>query len=161
MGIELIRKDRDSRGGGVAIAFDSNKCSFKKLALDSLKRSKMEIVGAMGKINGVQKGHLAFSCYLPPNYTRDQTISFFDTLVNAISEARSKYPGSWVSIGGDWNERSLSPLAVNFPDLDWTQSPPTRKNKTLDILVTNYRPHIENVTVNACLLYTSPSPRDS
>ena len=33
-GIEFIRKDRDSRRGGVAIAFDSNLVSIKKIAFE-------------------------------------------------------------------------------------------------------------------------------
>ena len=38
--IEFIRKDRDSRGGGVAIAFDTNKIKLKKLNLNCLKDKK-------------------------------------------------------------------------------------------------------------------------
>ena len=150
-GISLIRKDRDSRGGGVAVAFDSHTCNFKKLVLNSLQKSRFEIVGAVGKLNGVKKEHIVFSCYPPPNYTRDVTDSFFETLVDAISEARAKHPGSWLTIGGDWNERSLSPIAVNFPDLDWIRSGPTRKSKTLDILVTNYRELVHKVFTNSPL----------
>ena len=81
-------------------------------------------------------------------YARDRTIGFFEVLVDGISEARAKHPGAWVTIGGDWNERSLSPLATNFPDLDWIGSGHTRKNKTLDIMVTNYREFIESVYEN-------------
>ena len=39
-GVEFIRRDRDSRGGGVTIAFDSKLISLKKLNLDSLKKKK-------------------------------------------------------------------------------------------------------------------------
>ena len=39
----LIRKDRDSRGGGVAVAFVESKCSFTKLALNSLKRQNLKL----------------------------------------------------------------------------------------------------------------------
>ena len=50
-GIEFIRKDRDSRRGGVAIAFDSNLVSLKKLHLNCLKnKPKLEIDAARGKI---------------------------------------------------------------------------------------------------------------
>ena len=86
-GVSFLRRDRDSRGGGVAIAFNSKLCQFRKLSLNSLKKSKFEIVGAVGKLNGIKKEHIVFSCYIPPSYTRDQSISFFESLVDAISEA--------------------------------------------------------------------------
>ena len=52
-GISFIRRDRGSRGGGVAIAFDREKIDLKKVRLNSLKGKKFEIVAAMGKIVGV------------------------------------------------------------------------------------------------------------
>ena len=39
-GIDFIRRDRDSRGGGVAVAFDANEIVMKKLNLNSLKNEK-------------------------------------------------------------------------------------------------------------------------
>ena len=36
-GIELIRKDRNSRGGSVGVAFDSKNVTLKKLQLNCLK----------------------------------------------------------------------------------------------------------------------------
>ena len=33
-GVQFIRKDRDKRGGGVAIAYNSNNSEFKKLQLE-------------------------------------------------------------------------------------------------------------------------------
>ena len=147
----LLRKDRDSRGGGVAIAFNKNTCKFSKLALNSLRRTKFEIVGAAGKINGIKKEHLVFSCYLPKSYNRSQTDEFFEILTDTISEARATHPGAWLTIGGDWNECSFSPIALNFPDLDWIRSGPTRKRKTLDIIVTNYRDLVTKVFTNAPL----------
>ena len=60
-------------------------------------------------------------------------------------------PGLLANYRGDWNERSLSPIAVAFPDLDWVRSDPTRKNKTLDIVVTNYPQYITKSSTNSPL----------
>ena len=98
--ISLIRKGRDSRGGGVAIAYDESKIKLGKVSLNSLKKSKFEIVAAAGKLIGIKKNHLIFSCYLPPSYNRDKTAAFFETLVDAVSEAKAKCPDSWLTIGG-------------------------------------------------------------
>ena len=148
-GISFIRRDRNTRGGGVALAFDSNKSDFKKMALKSLRGNEFEILVGKGKLHGIKKSHLVVACYLPPAYSAKQTKDFFDVLTDAISEARAQCPDSWVTVGGDWNGRPLGDITSLFPDLLVVDSPPTRKNATLDVMVNNY-----------CLLYTSPSPRD-
>ena len=68
-----------------------------------------------------------------------------------MSEARSKFPESWVTLGGDWNNRDLSPVLTLFPDLKLIDSEPTRRTATLDILVTNYSDHVSVVSVNHAL----------
>ena len=47
--ISFIRKDRNTRGGGVALAFDSSRSDFKKLPLNYLKNTDFEIVVGRGK----------------------------------------------------------------------------------------------------------------
>ena len=63
-GISFIRKDRSSHGGGVAIAFDSNKIELKKIQLKTLRGKKFEIVAAAGKIIGVKKIKVIISTYI-------------------------------------------------------------------------------------------------
>ena len=52
--ISFIRRDRGSRGGGVAIAYDMKKIELKKVHLKSLRGKDFEIVAAAGKIIGVK-----------------------------------------------------------------------------------------------------------
>ena len=68
-GISFLRRDRDTRGGGVAIAFDSSKLDLKKLPLKSLRGSKLEILVGRGKMTGIKKNHVVFVCYIPPSYS--------------------------------------------------------------------------------------------
>ena len=68
-GIKIIRKDRNSRGGGVALAYDSKLSGFEKIKLKSLVGCPFEILAAGGKIHGFKKQHLVFTCYLPPRLT--------------------------------------------------------------------------------------------
>ena len=77
--VEIIRKDRNSRGGGVAIAFNSDKISLKKLDLTVLRNKKhLEIVAARGKIKGYKKDVTFFSCYLPPKYSKVESTDMLD-----------------------------------------------------------------------------------
>ena len=45
--IKFIRRDRDSRGGGVAITFNTTKGDFKKLSLKTMVGKRFEIVAVM------------------------------------------------------------------------------------------------------------------
>ena len=136
--IRFIRRDRNTRGGGVAIAFDHSIIDLKKMSLKSLHKSGFEILVGQGKLNGNKKKQLVFACYIPPSYSTKQNRDFFDTLTDAISETQSIVPDAWITLCGDWNGRSLSEIMRLFPDIVEVMSPPT-----------------------SCLLYTSPSPRDS
>ena len=93
-GIELIRKDRDSRGGGVAIAFDSGLLSLKKLGLKCLKnKPNCEIVAARGKLKGYNKEVNVFSCYVPPKLTKSESAELLETLSDAIAESKQSSEG--------------------------------------------------------------------
>ena len=138
-GVNLLRKDRNSRGGGVAIAFDSKNASFEKMKLSAMSACDFEIVVAKGKLNGKHKGHIVVSCYLPPAYNKTKTSEFFEKLIDVISEAKAKNPDCWLTVGGDWNGKSLQGLLEAYPELVPLDSGPTRKNATLDIIITNYK----------------------
>ena len=88
---------------------------------------------------------------MPPNYNVRESALFFHKLVDAVNEARSKYPEAWVTIGADWNGRDLQPLLQAFPDLSKIATPPTRADATLDIVVSNYINHLQEVRVNHAL----------
>ena len=135
--IEIIRKDRNSRGGGVAIAFNSDKISLKKLDLAVLKtKNHLEIVAARGKIKGYKKDVTFFSCYLPPKYTKAESSDMLDALSEAIAESKKSSEG-WIIVGGDWNNRPLNEALIMYPDIKILNTEPTRKDRTLDIIATN------------------------
>ena len=146
-GIQILRKDRDSRGGGVAIAFNTNIMSLKKLNLSSLKNmGHLEILAARGRLRNYKKEINVFSCYILPKLTRQQSVEFLDALSDTIAECKMSSEG-WFIIGGDWNHRSLVDLIDIYPDLKQIITPPTRKNSVLDILVSNIGPYIRNKQV--------------
>ena len=50
--VQVIRRDRNSRGGGLAIAFNREESSFNKLKLKSLVGCRFEILAVGGKLHG-------------------------------------------------------------------------------------------------------------
>ena len=72
-------------------------------------------------------------------------------LTDAVLEAKTQSPDSWITIGGDWNGRPLDDITRLFPDLMVVDSPPTRKNATLDVGINNYPQYVVGVSVNHAL----------
>ena len=50
-------------------------------------------------MHGVKKEFLVFVAYLPPSYTSLDNAKFFEKLIDAMTEARSKTPDSWIILG--------------------------------------------------------------
>ena len=135
LALTFFRKDRDSRGGGVAVAFNSKEITLKKLNLNCLKnKPDLEILATRGKLRNYKKELNIFSCYVPPKFSKSDSVRFLDTLSDAIAEAKTSSEG-WFSIGADWNHRSLTPLLDMYPDIKQVLTPPTRKNNELDIML--------------------------
>ena len=148
--IKAIRKDRKLgktglAHGGVATFFDSTKCTLKAFPLNALRgkeEREYEILASRGNLRGVSREIVIFSCYLPPKINKAKIDSIFETLTDAISEAKAKAKSPWLVIAGDWNKYNTDPITLAFPDLKKHLTGPTRGLATF------------------CLLYTSPSPRD-
>ena len=57
----------------------------------------------------------------------------------------------YLTIGGDWNGRSMEFLLDAFPELKIAESGTTRKDSVLDMFLTNYDDLLETVRTNAPL----------
>ena len=144
--IKCIRKDRKlSRSGlahgGVALFYDSDRCSFSKFNLNALRGDTVrdyEILACRGQLRGVKREIIAFSCYLPPKIPKKELENILETLTDAISEARAKSDSPWIVIGGDWNRYDVSYITTMYPDLIKIHTEPTRKEATLDYVFTNF-----------------------
>ena len=108
--ISCIRKDRkmvdNQAHGGVALFFYSNLCSFTKFHLNSLKGPEVrdfEILACKGRMRGVKREIVVFSCYLPPGIGGTELARIQEALTDAISEAKLKANSPWMIIGGDFN----------------------------------------------------------
>ena len=77
--ISIIRRDRNSRGGGVAIALHTEKMELKKVVPVSMRGKTFEILVAAGKLIGYKEKHVVLSSYLPPNYTRQENNEIITT----------------------------------------------------------------------------------
>ena len=131
--IKSIRKDRKIgksglAHGGVAVFFDSTKCTLRKFPLDALRGKEVrdfEILAVRGNLKGIKRELVVFSCYMPPKLNKKQADSILETLTDAISEAKAKANSPWIVVAGDWNRYNTELISTMFPDLERRITGPT------------------------------------
>ena len=86
-GLEIIHKSRRNRnGGGVAIIFDSNKVTMKRVPFES----RFEIVIAFGKIKRACRTLCVVSVYLPPDLSAMAICDAILDIGRAVTKIREK-----------------------------------------------------------------------
>ena len=137
--LNFIRKDRGSRGGGVAVCYDRTRIKFSNFPVAN-RNKKCELVAAVGNCVLTKRKIAAIAIYLPPQLRGKELDLAIQALVDTIEDIKSKHSGAIFFIGGDFNKKDLTKLTSTFAELKPLGAGNTR----------NYD----------CLLYTSPSPRD-
>ena len=153
--IRAIRKDRKLgktglAHGGVAVFYDSSRCSFRKFQLNALRGKEVreyELLAVRGNLKGIKREIVVFSCYIPPKLKKKEVTSILETLTDAISEAKAKANCPWIVVAGDWNRYNTSSITKLFPDLKKKETGPTRGAATLDYSFSNFDDQIVNAEV--------------
>lgn len=132
---QLICKNRTTRGGGVCVAFHKCRANLSRFPLPS---SPWEIVCASGKIAGFSRKIAVIALYIPPKFTAVQLSDFCDYIADAVEKVKRDLQNPYVCIGGDVNNRDISPAFKDFPDISMLPNVATRRGAALDICFTNY-----------------------
>ena len=147
-GIEIlfdIRKDK--RGGGTAVAVCCESFSISRVNINIPRGLEVTVAKIKSKQEDMNTPPIiVFSIYSSPRSKfKSQLVDF---LMLQIAQLKISHPKASFILGGDRNSIPLDVFSNLYPGIHQINTLPTRKNKILDFIST-------------CLLYTSPSPRDS
>ena len=118
--IKLIRRDRGSRGGGVAVCYNPTKTRLTKFPIECNRNDKVEIVAATGNCNLSQRKIVAIAVYLAATFavqTRTRRL--------VTCDIKTRFPDAIIFTGGDFNKKKLSVFTDAFGDLLPLQAGPT------------------------------------
>ena len=138
--IDMIRRDRGKRGGGVAIAYDTRRAKLKKYAVQN---NKYEIICATGKINNNSRKVAIICVYLPPKQTIQVTKEVENCLADCILKLKSELNDPMIIVGGDLNKKSINDAFKESQDIKMHNPIPTRGTAALDIVYSNLAAHEE------------------
>ena len=133
--------DRGFSHGGVAVIYKESVMTLKPVKLHN--PHKFEVLLTSGRIKGVARPIAVIACYIPPNYAVPRGKDAVSFIAGAVSEAKRRLDDPIVVVAGDYNQWRVEDGLADFPDLVEHDVGPTRGDRRI------------------CLLYTSPSPRDS
>ena len=80
--------------------------------------------------------------YLPPNIPASSVKLALDFLADAILELKTHYKDPCISIAGDFNDYNVADELADYPDLQLLHTGPSRGNRTLDLIFTNFSENI-------------------
>ena len=128
-GLKMISKNRGSRGGGVAIIFDTNRMVLKEaFAFPSC----FEVTCALGRCLHSNKKVVIISVYIPPKTDAGSFLRLKVELREKLEQIRRQVGEFKVFVGGDTNKRDISDCFENFPAIKKLDCGPTRGDASLD-----------------------------
>ena len=141
-GIRIIHNCGDGRrkgnlGGGVAFAFNTNTCNFKRKALMP-RAGKFEILGIVGYVGKIPRRVVSFVVYIPPNTKAADLSEMREAQSEEIAAARISYKRPLIIVGGDFNRRDISSCLGDTEPIKSILTGPTRGESTLDVVYTNF-----------------------
>ena len=148
-GLEIIKKNRSTRGGGVAIIYDGKQMKLKR---HSIPGNRFELVCGIGRTTEMTKKIVVFSLYIPPKQKADTTKRMMECIANCIETLKCDLNDPYFIIGGDFNRRRISAIE-DFADIKQSSTEPTRLNSCLDYVCDNMSAQYS--LSEPCLLYTS------
>ena len=122
--------------GGVAVAFKTSCCNLKKLELSN--PLGFEVMIAAGRVTGYSRQVVVVAAYTPPNYTVGRGKACVEYIEDTLIKIKSRYKDPFLVLAGDFNHWAVQDAVADFVDLTVETVGPTRKDKQIDRIFTNF-----------------------
>ena len=139
-GYSLLCKNRpmNNRGystGGVAMCFRRSHIDFKVLDLPG---NEYEILFSVSTMPLFSRKFIAICVYMPPSMSSSSAAACMSFLVDAIMEIKDRYKNPFICVAGDFNSHNIQSYLDDYPDLSLVCTGPTRGDRTIDLVFTNF-----------------------
>ena len=146
-GVAVFTKNRPVGGagfshGGVAICMRDSMTKFK--VFDFPNPEQFEVLALSGSLSGATRKFVLICVYVPPNYAVPRGRACLQHVSDLVLEAKRRSPGAYICIGGDFNQWEIAAALADYPDLEEVPTPPTRNDRRIDKIFTNWGESIFN-----------------
>ena len=103
--LSFIRRDRGSRGGGVAICYDPTKIKMHMYSPANNVSTKGELVCAIGTTTLTKRKIVTISVYLPPAMKVGEVEETLENIISTVDQIKVKYSDPILIVEGDFNNQ--------------------------------------------------------
>ena len=140
-GLDMVCLNRQQNGrgiahGGVAIVSNNTACTLKRI--DIHNPGNFEVLVTLSTVPGYSRKLLTVGCYLPPNYPVPKGKEALEHIENVVRNLKSTYKDPFILVGGDFNQWDVAEALSDFPDIREADVGPTRKDRCIDRIFTNF-----------------------
>ena len=132
--IRLLTRNRGSRGGGVAVAYDTTRANFSVV---KLPRNRFEMMCCAGRVEKIPGQVVVFTVYLPPKMSAGVLGEFCDFLSDSIELVKERFDETTIIVTGDFNRKDISKAIQDFPEIEMIGTQATRGAARLDLTFTD------------------------
>ena len=122
--------------GGIAIM---SKASVMKTKIVSFPNpDEYEVLVVEAKIPRVERPIFLVGVYIPPGYTVGRGRGCMAHVNDIVLHIKSASNDAYICIGGDFNQWEIGAAVEDYPDILMVDSGPTRNNRLIDKVLTNW-----------------------
>ena len=156
LGMICLNRDPNDRGvahGGVAVVHDTARCTLQRLDLPN--PDKFEVLVTLSNVAGHSRKLLTVACYLPPNYNARRGKEALNHIENVVLEIKRMYRDPFIMVAGDFNQWPVQDALQDFTDLKEAPVGPTRNDRSIDRIFTNFN---RSITESGTVPPLEPEP---
>ena len=139
VGLICLNRDPNTLGvshGGVAVAYRTETCSMKRVDMDN--PDKFEVLVTIASLPGYSRRLVTVACYIPPGYNVPRGRAAVRYVEDVLMEVKRRYRDPFIVVAGDFNQWEIEEAIAEYPDLRESDVGPTRKDRCLDRIFTNF-----------------------
>ena len=97
-----------------------------------------EVLVTVGNMPGYKEKMIVVACYIPPGYAVPRGKAALAYIEDVVLELKCRYKDPFVLVAGDFNQWQIDGALQEFPDLVEADVGPTRGDRCLDRMFTNF-----------------------
>ena len=147
--INFLNREPSTNGvshGGVAIITRNSTTKVK--TFDFPNPDKFEILAICATVASIRRKFFVIATYIPPNYTVSRGSACLDHLNKVILHIKQSHQDPYLLLAGDFNQWNVEQAIQDYDELVEIDTPPTRDNRRIDRIFTNWN---EDITDFRCV----------
>ena len=102
-----------------------------------------EVLPISIKVSEVPRKLFAIAAYIPPNYAMPRGRACLQHVADLVLTISNRHQDPLIIVGGDFNQWDISEALSEFDNIMEVSTPPTRGDRRIDRLFTNWQEYIE------------------